>query len=116
MMKFAADENFDGDILNGIRARLPDMDIVRVQDTSMYQSPDPKLLNWLADEERILLTHDVGTILGFVYERIRAGLPVPGVIEVKRSIPIGQAIEELEVMIGAGFPEDFENLVRYLPM
>jgi hypothetical protein len=43
-MRFATDENFDGRILNGLRARLPDLDIVRVQDTEMYQSPDDKLL------------------------------------------------------------------------
>jgi hypothetical protein len=60
-MRFAADENFDGRILDGLRARMPHLNIVRVQDTEMYQSPDDKLLEWLAAEERILLTHDVRT-------------------------------------------------------
>jgi hypothetical protein len=60
-MRFAADENFDGRILNGLCARMPDLDIVHVQDTEMYQSPDDKLLAWLAEEGRILLTHDVRT-------------------------------------------------------
>ena len=31
-MRFAADENFDGRILDGLKARLPDLDILRVQD------------------------------------------------------------------------------------
>src|SRR5436305_311002 len=78
--------------------------------------PNPQLLDWLAREGRILLTHDVRTMPGFVYERVRASLPVPGVIDVNRSTPIGQAIDELEVMIGAGKPDDFENLVRYVPL
>lgn len=43
-MRFAADENFNGPIYNGLRKRLPDLDIVRVQDTVMYQAPDPDLL------------------------------------------------------------------------
>lgn len=115
-MRFAADENFDGHILTSLLSRLPELDIVRVQDTPMLQSPDPELLEWLGNEGRILLTHDVATMPGYVYERVRANLPVPGVIEVKRSLPIGQAIDELEVMIGAGTPEDFENLVRYIPL
>lgn len=34
-MRFAADENFDDRILDGLRVRMPDMDIVRVQDTKM---------------------------------------------------------------------------------
>jgi hypothetical protein len=53
---------------------------------------------------------------GYVYERVRTGLPMPGIIEIKRNISIGQAIDELELMIGAGIPEDFKNLVRYIPM
>jgi len=60
-MRFAADENFDGRILDGLRRRLTPFDVVRVQDTPMYQSSDPELLDWLAAEGRILLTHDVNT-------------------------------------------------------
>lgn len=115
-MRFAADENFDGRILHGLRTRLPEIDIIRVQDTEMYQAPDDKLLTWLADEGRILLTHDVQTMPRFVYDRVRAGQPVPGVIEVHRDTPIGAAIDDLEIMIGACTPEDFENQVNYVPI
>lgn len=115
-MRFAADENFDGRILDGLRTRLPELDIVRIQDTEMYQAPDNKLLIWLADEGRILLTHDVRTMPRYVYERVRAGQPVPGVIEVHGDTPIGAAIDDLEIMIGAGTPEDFENQVKYIPI
>ena len=115
-MRFAADENFNGRILAGIQKRLPDVDIVRVQDTDAYQASDPELLEWAAQEDRILLTHDAKTIPGYLYERVRAGLPVPGVIEVKESVSIGQILNELEVLMGAGMPQDFENIVRYVPM
>ena len=115
-MRFAADENFNGHILKGIQTRLPDVDIVRAQDTAMYQAPDPELLEWLAQEERILLTHDVKTIPPYVYERVRAGLSVPGVIVVRESVSMGQILDELEVIMSAGVPEDFENIIRYVPM
>lgn len=115
-MRFATDENFDGRILNGLRARLPELDVVRVQDTQMYQAPDDELLTWLADEGRILLTHDVRTMPLFVYERVRAGYPAPGVIAVHKSTPIGIAIDELETVIGAGASEDFINQVMFIPI
>jgi hypothetical protein len=115
-MLFAADENFDGRILDGLSSRLSELDIVRVQDTPMYQSSDPELLDWLAIEGRILLTHDVNTMPGFVYERVESGLSLPGVIAVKSSTPIGQAIDELEIMIGASKPDEFENQVRFIPI
>ena len=113
-MRFAADENFSGHILEGLEQRLPDVDIVRVQDTDMYGAPDPDLLGWLADENRILLTHDVRTMPHFVYERVKTGLPMPGVIEVKDSLSTGFVIDELEAFIGAGSPEDFENIIVYI--
>ena len=115
-MRFAADENFDGRILNGLYDRLPDLDIVRVQDTEMYKAPDQKLLEWLAGEGRILLTHDVRTMPGYVYARVRAGQSSPGVIEVHKDTPIGVAIDELEIVIRAGTPEAFENQVKYIPI
>jgi hypothetical protein len=115
-MRFAADENFDGRILSGLMARLPDLNIIRVQDTEMYQADDPDLLEWLAGESRVLLTHDVRTMPRFVYERVYKGQRVPGVIEVRYGMDIGDALDELEVMLGAGRAEDFENLVRYIPM
>jgi hypothetical protein len=74
------------------------------------------LLDWLAREERILLTHDVRTMPNHVYERIRSGLTMPGIIVVRRNIPKRQAIDELEIMIAAGSSADFENLVRYIPI
>lgn len=115
-MRFASDENFDGRILKGLRTRLPDLDMVRVQDTAMYTSPDNELLVWLAAEGRILLTHDIQTMPGFVYERVRAGQTMPGVIAVHQDTPMGIAIDELEVIIVAGTSEDFENQVYYIPI
>jgi predicted nuclease of predicted toxin-antitoxin system len=58
-MRFAADENFNGTILDALRERLPDMDIIRVQDTDLFGMPDPSVLAWAAEEEHIVLTHDV---------------------------------------------------------
>ncbi len=65
-MRFLADENFNNDILRGLQERMPDIDVVRVQDTEVYQSDDPRLLEWAAQQGRILLTHDVKTIPGYV--------------------------------------------------
>lgn len=115
-MRFAADENFNGRVLKGLLTRLPDLELVRVQDTVMVHASDPDLLDWLASENRILLTHDVETIPGFAYERVRAGLPFPGVIEVRMTVRMGQILDELEIILGAGKPEDFENIIRYVPM
>jgi hypothetical protein len=115
-MRFLADENFNGDILHGLLQANPDLDILRVQDTEMYRTPDPQLLEWAAQENRILITHDKKTIPGHAFERVAAGLFMPGVIEIKRDEPLSELIAGLLFLMEAGLPEDFENQVRYVPM
>jgi predicted nuclease of predicted toxin-antitoxin system len=82
MLKLLADENFDNTILRGLLRRQPDIDIIRVQDTELYGANDPTVLAWAAQENRILLTHDVATITRYAYDRIAKEQSRPGVIEV----------------------------------
>ncbi len=62
-MKFLADENFDNTIIRGLERRQLDIEIVRVQDIGLSGKDDPTVLEWAAKEGRVLLTHDVATIL-----------------------------------------------------
>lgn len=115
-MRFAADENFDGKILKKLRLLFPDLDFVRVQDTEMYQQPDPAVLEWAALENRIILTHDVQTLVGDAYARVEQGLPMAGVILVPETLAIGKALEDLELLIGASEPEEFSDRVMFIPL
>jgi predicted nuclease of predicted toxin-antitoxin system len=116
MIRFLADENFNSRILRGVRREIPDIDVVRVQDTVMYQSPDPAVLEWASEEQRIVLTHDAETMVGYANERIAAGLPMPGVILVRNTLPIGQVVADLLVIAGASEMHDWENRVIFLPL
>ena len=115
-MRFAADENFDGNILKALRKHFPDLDIVRVQDTELYQAPDPAVLEWAAKENRIVLTYDVKTLVGDANERIEQGLPMPGVILILTTLAIGQALSDLEIAIGVGESDDFTDRVTFIPL
>jgi len=95
MLRLAADENFNNDIVRGLLRRKPDLDIVRVQDAGLSGANDPTILEWAAQEGRVLLTHDVSTLTRYADERVEAGKPMPGVFEVSRKVPIGVAIEDI---------------------
>ena len=56
--------------------RLPDLDIVRVQDVGRSGTDDPGVLAWAADTGRIIITHDVTTPSRHAWERVSAGQPV----------------------------------------
>lgn len=114
MIRFLADENFDRGIVDRLRSQLPDLDIVVAQDTEIKGKPDPTVLAWAAREGRVVLTHDVQTLTKYAYERTSAGLPMPGVVEVKRSIAIGDAISGLSLIIVASRDDEWEGQVRYI--
>jgi hypothetical protein len=59
MLALAADENFNNDIVRGALRRKPDLNIVRVQDAGLSGADDPDVLEWAAQQRRVLFTHDV---------------------------------------------------------
>ena len=116
MLRLLADENFNGRILRALRRNVPDLDVVRAQDTPLYGTDDQTLLQFAADENRIVLTHDVETLVGYAWDRVRSGMPMPGVIVALTAQPIGQIIGDLEILLLASQPEEFEAQIRFLPL
>lgn len=114
--RLLADENLNGAILRGLTRRLPDLDIVRVQDVGLMNADDPSILEWAANENRILLTHDVATIPLYTRERINRGLYVAGVIEVIATAPTGRIIEDLELLVLCSEPNEYQNLILFIPL
>ena len=116
MIKFLTDENFNNQIVRGVLRQNPDIDVVRVQDVGLQGADDPDVLSWAAKEERIVLTHDVATMITFAYERVQASLPMPGLFEVKRGVPTGLVIEEIILIAECSLGVEWEAQVRFLPL
>ncbi len=116
MLRFLADENFNGTITRGVRRRQPAVDLVRVQDVGLRRAEDPIVLAWAAASGRVTLTHDVSTFAAHAYDRVAAGLPMPGVLEVNEYLPVGQAIEEILIVAECSSPSELDGRVLYLPL
>lgn len=116
MIRFPADENFNGKIVRGLLARNPLLDILRWQDIGPEGEDDPIILEWVAEQGRILLTHDAETMIGFAYERVELGLPMPGVIVVDSNSPFRPVIEDLLLISATSFEGEYESQVIYLPL
>ena len=116
MLPLLIDENLNQRILRGLQRSVPHLDFVVAQNAGLKGIPDPAVLAWAAQQGRILVTHDLQTIPKHAYERIKAGQRVPDVIAVPDSLPIGQAIAELSLIIECVQPGELENLVFYLPL
>jgi hypothetical protein len=116
VIRLLADENLNYNIVRGLGRRLPEIDIVRVQDVGLAGADDPSLLAWAAVEGRIIVSHDVQTLAKYAHERVNASLPMPGVIEISFRVPVRAAIEDLVVIAECGLPDEWEGKVLYLPL
>jgi len=58
--RFLADENLHGAIVRALKRRHEPIDLVRLQDTARRGAADPEVLQFAAEEQRIVLTHDAG--------------------------------------------------------
>ena len=115
-MKLLADENVGWQLIRGILRRQPDSDIVRVQDVGLLGMDDVAILEWAADQQRIVITYDVKTMTAFAYQRVAEGQVMPGVIALKSTGSIGRAIDEVLTVIGASSPEEWQGKVVFLPL
>ena len=116
MIKFLTDEDYNNIILRGLLRRLPQVDIVRVQDVGLMNAHDAIVLAWAAREGRIVLTHDVKTLLTGAYLRLSEGLPMPGVMASPQEMPVAPIIDDLILVIESSEDDEWENQVVYLPL
>lgn len=116
MLKVIIDQDFDHDILRGLIRRLPALDFVTALEAGLNEAEDPQLLIWAAANERILLTHDRKTMPRHLAALLTQGRSLAGIFIVPRRLPIGQAIDELEIMITCSEPEEWQNIVKILPL
>jgi predicted nuclease of predicted toxin-antitoxin system len=116
VIRFAADENFNHTITRGLLRRRPNLYVVRVQDAGLSGAEDEMVLDWAASQGRVLLTQDAKTMTKLAFDRVRAGKPMPGVIEIRRKVPITVAVEELLIIAECSQPGEWEGQVLYVPL
>ncbi|MGD9894352.1 MAG: DUF5615 family PIN-like protein [Dehalococcoidia bacterium] len=111
-----ADESVNRRIVSGLRRRKADIDLVRAQDVGLIGASDPAVLDWAATNQRIVVTQDVNTLPGYAFGRVRAGLPMPGVLVVPQAMPIGQMIEGLLFLVERSLDGEWEGQILHLPL
>jgi predicted nuclease of predicted toxin-antitoxin system len=116
MIRLLIDQNFNEHIIVGLVRRGTTLDLVHVRDVGLSAAPDAAILEWAANQGRVLLTHDRRTIPRFAYARVVAGQPMPGVFLVSDDMAIGQAIDEILLAVHCLDPEECKDLVKYFPL
>lgn len=116
MLRFLADEDFDNRILRAFRRSGSGLEWVRVQDVGLSGSEDEVVLQFAAENQRVVLTRDVSTMPAAAYRRVERREPMPGVIVVPHHMAIGQTANELIFLGSNSATDEWEGQVIYLPL
>jgi hypothetical protein len=116
MPRFLTDANFNHRILRGLLRRRPDIDVLIAQDLGFQRTADPDVLEWAAQYQCVLLTHDVNTMPAFAIQRIREGKYVAGVVAVAEQASIRRAIDDILLLLAGLGEDEWENQIHWVPL
>jgi hypothetical protein len=87
------------------------------QDALSEGVPDPDVLAWAASENRVLLSNDRQTMVGFAHQRVTVGERVPGVIVTTNEQSISDAIDDILLIAQCMSEEEMiDQVVVFLPL
>jgi hypothetical protein len=116
MLRLLIDHDLDQDILRGLIHRVPDLDAVAALEVGLSAASDPELLAWAAAEGRVIVTHDYRTMPDHAGNRMAAGETIAGLIVVSRRLSIREVLNDLEMIVSCSDANEWENIVRHLPL
>jgi hypothetical protein len=90
--------------------------MVRVQDLDLRGASDDAVLPRAASERRLVLTHDVNTLLARAIERVTQGIGHAGVIAMAQSLPVSVVVEDLILIAECLAEDEWRDRIVFLPL
>ena len=113
---FLADADLNKAIVSGVLRREPFLDFMTAQTARLRSLNDAEVLALAAEQQRVLVSHDVGTMPAHFRAFRNAGKQSSGVFLISQSLDVGTAIEELMLIWLASEASDWENRLEWLPL
>jgi len=114
-IRFQADNDLRFGIVKAVRRREPAVDFASAQETGLDGVSDPVLLEHVAAENRVLVTHDRRTMIDHFRNHLAEGKVSPGLLIVSQGSAIGDVVEALLYLWALSDPAELRNQVYYLP-
>lgn len=111
-IKFYTDNDFNYNIVRGLRLR--GIDIITSREDGTNQFSDLELLEHVTKLERVLLTHDKD-FFRISASFLETNTYFSGIIFINQTSSIGRSIEDLELIAKVGKKNEYENTLSYLP-
>jgi predicted nuclease of predicted toxin-antitoxin system len=114
-VRFQADADLNLDIVTGVIRREPQVDFQTAESVGLRRLSDPEVLAWAAEEQRILVTHDLRTMPRHFADFIQRRNS-PGVLIIPQHVPVRAAIVELLLVCEASEQAEWTNRITLLPL
>jgi hypothetical protein len=113
---FLADADLNGAIVRGVLRREQSVDFVTAHIAGLRGLNDQEVLALAAERQRVLVSHDVGTMSAHFRAFRAAGKGSAGVFLISQSVDVGIAIDELVLIWTASEASDGENRLAWLSL
>ena len=115
-VRFQADADLNKAILNGVLRREPSLDFQTAHAAGLRGLNDSEVLVLAARQQRVLVSHDVGTMPAHFLNFKNAGNHSCGVFLIPQSLDVGTAIEELLLIWFASDASEWTDRLEWLPL
>ena len=114
--KFLADQDLIDHIVTGVLRRDPLIEFVRARDVGLATAPDPDVLEYAANQSLIVVSHDANTMPAAAIDRLLAGKLLSGLFLVRQKQAVAPVIEDLVIIWAASEADEWEGVIRFLPL
>ncbi len=116
MLPLLSDEDLPFALIRALKRSQADLDVVRVQEVGLRSQPDHIVLEWAAQNGRILISRDRKTLVREAYGRIWSNMSMPGALMLRNRISLGKAVEEILIVAICSTTEEMQDRVIFLPL
>lgn len=115
-VRFLADADLKKAIVSGVLRREASIDFLSAHDAGLRGLGDSEVLGLAAAQQRVLVSHDIGTMPGHFRSFVNAGRQSPGLFLLLQSLDVGVAIEELVLVWLASDAAEWQNRIVWMPL
>ena len=115
-IRLLADADLNKAIVNGVLRREPSIDFLTAHAAGLRRTRDPEVLAFAAKQQRVLVSHDVGTMPAHFRAFRKAGKQSAGLFLIPQILDVGTAIDELLLIWIASEAAEWQNRVQWLPL
>lgn len=91
-IRLQADEDLNNLIVKGLRRRQPLIEFQTTAEAGLRGVPDPARLVLAAEQEQILVSHDLATMPAHFAAFLESGHHSPGLLLIPKTVPIGKLL------------------------